>query len=148
MLIGREKEKKILSESFQAEESRCIAVYGRRRVGKTYLIRESLHAHFTFQHTGLPGGTLVDELFEFCLSLRQYGLQDFPRPRNWLEAFECLKELIRKSTEKRKLSFWTNCPGWTPTPAILSWRLMASGTAGPQRVQIFCSFSAVHPCPG
>ena len=105
MLIGREKEKKILSESFQAEESRCIAVYGRRRAGKTYLIRKSLHAHFTFQHTGLPGGTLVDELFEFCLSLRQYGLQDFPRPRNWPEAFECLKELIRKSTEKKKVIF-------------------------------------------
>ena len=105
MLIGREKEKKILSESFQAEESRCIAVYGRRRVGKTYLIRESLHAHFTFQHAGYYGGTLVDELFEFCLSLRQYGLQDFPRPRNWLEAFECLKELIRKSTEKKKVIF-------------------------------------------
>ena len=42
MLIGREKEQGVLAEAFQADESRFVAVYGRRRVGKTYLIRESM----------------------------------------------------------------------------------------------------------
>ena len=105
MLIGRKKEQKLLAEAFQANESRFVAVYGRRRVGKTYLVRESLGLQFTFQHTGYYGGKLADELFEFCASLREYGLKDFPRPGNWLEAFELLKELIRNSEEKRKVIF-------------------------------------------
>lgn len=105
MLIGREKECKILEEAYQAEESRFVVVYGRRRVGKTYLIRESLKSRFVFQHTGYYGGKLSDELFEFCASLREYGLRKFEKPKNWLEAFELLKELIRHSTEKRKVIF-------------------------------------------
>ena len=105
MLIGREKEQKLLTEAYQADESRFLAVYGRRRVGKTYLIRETLNSHFTFQHTGCCGGKLADELFAFCLSLRTYGLKDFAKPRNWLEAFELLKELIRNSPEERKVIF-------------------------------------------
>ena len=105
MLIGREKEKRILSEVYQAKESKFVAVYGRRRVGKTYLIRESLNSRFVFQHTGVYGGKLTDELFEFCGSLREYGLKDFAKPKNWLEAFELLKDLIRSSEEKRKVIF-------------------------------------------
>ena len=105
MLIGRTKERHILEEAFHAEESKFVAVYGRRRIGKTYLIRESFGSQFTFQHTGYYGGKLSDELFEFCASLREYGLQDFARPENWLEAFELLKEVVQKSTEKRKVIF-------------------------------------------
>ena len=105
MLIGRDKEQRILKEAYQAEESKFIAVYGRRRIGKTYLIRESLGSRFTFQHTGYYGGKLADELFEFCASLREYGLKDFAKPKNWLEAFELLKELIRRSGEQRKVVF-------------------------------------------
>lgn len=105
MLIGREKEQKMLTEAYRSEESKFVAVYGRRRVGKTYFIRESMGTHFTFQHTGDYGGKLSDELFEFSASLREYGLRDFSKPKNWLEAFELLKELIRNSTEKRKVIF-------------------------------------------
>ena len=105
MLIGRKKEQEMLADAYQAEESRFVAVYGRRRVGKTCLIRESLNSQFTFQHTGYYGGKLADELFEFCASLREYGLSSFERPRNWLEAFELLKELIRYSRQSRKVIF-------------------------------------------
>ena len=105
MLIGREKEQKVLGEAYQAEESRFVAVYGRRRVGKTYLIRESMGGRFLFQHTGYYGGRMADELFEFSASLKEYGLKDFVRPKNWLEAFELLKELVRNSPEKRKVIF-------------------------------------------
>ena len=105
MLIGREKEQRILADAYHSKESKFIAVYGRRRVGKTFLIRESLNSRFTFQHTGYYGGKLADELFEFCASLREHGLKDFTKPRNWLEAFELLKDLIRNSEEKRKVIF-------------------------------------------
>ena len=53
MLIGREKEKAALLDAYKSEESEFIAVYGRRRVGKTYLIRETFGYNFAFQHTGI-----------------------------------------------------------------------------------------------
>ena len=105
MLTGREREQRILREAYEADGSRFVAVYGRRRVGKTYLIRESLSSRFTFQHTGYYGGKLSDELFEFSASLREYGLAEFSKPNNWLEAFELLKDLIRNSKENRKVIF-------------------------------------------
>ena len=49
MLIGREKEKQILQNALHEEYSQFIAVYGRRRVGKTFLIRESFNYQFAFQ---------------------------------------------------------------------------------------------------
>lgn len=105
MLVGRKKEQKALADAYEADESRLVAVYGRYRVGKTCLIRESQDAQFTFQHTGCYGGRLSDELFGFYVSLREYGLMDCPKPGNWPNAFECLKELIRRSTEKKKVIF-------------------------------------------
>ena len=52
-MIGRTSEKKYLQSLLVEEESQFVAVFGRRRVGKTYLIRESFDYNFTFQHTGL-----------------------------------------------------------------------------------------------
>ena len=105
MLIGRANEHHILKEVYEALESKFIAVYGRRRFGRTFLIRESPGSCFTFRHTGYFGGKMADELFEFCTSLREYGSKDFAKPKNWLEAFELLKELIRCSGEKKKEIF-------------------------------------------
>ncbi len=53
MLISRNKEKKKLLEALKTEESQFIAVYGRRRVGKTYLIRQTYDNMLTFEHSGL-----------------------------------------------------------------------------------------------
>lgn len=51
MLIGREKEKNELLDAFHSNASEFVAIYGRRRVGKTYLIRETFDYQFAFQHT-------------------------------------------------------------------------------------------------
>lgn len=48
MLVGRKEETKLLEEAYLSEESKFIAVYGRRRVGKTYLIREFFNNQFFF----------------------------------------------------------------------------------------------------
>ena len=58
MLIGRDKEVKLLRDLMIANESQFVAVYGRRRVGKTYLIREAFNYSFTFQHTGIYNATM------------------------------------------------------------------------------------------
>ena len=105
MLIARKKERGLLTSALKADESQFIAVFGRRRVGKTYLIRETLAGSFVFQHTGYANTGTKGQLFAFAASLKEYGLQDFDSPSNWLEAFELLKDLIRKSSYDRKVVF-------------------------------------------
>ena len=84
MLISRDKEKKTLLDALQAEDSQFIAVYGRRRVGKTYLIRQTYSEMLTFEHSGLAKAgrkeqiqALLHQLKELVLkspSCRQIGL--------------------------------------------------------------------------
>ncbi|MDD7441662.1 MAG: ATP-binding protein [Sutterellaceae bacterium] len=105
MLVARDKEKALLLEAAESDESKFIAVYGRRRIGKTYLIRETFGRHFAFQHSGYANGTNQEQLFAFSASLREAGLNDFKNPRNWLEAFELLKEVVRRSPDRKKVVF-------------------------------------------
>ncbi len=70
MIIGRKPEQKELLEAANSEYSKFVAVYGRRRVGKTFLIRETFNYSFTFQHTGLARGKMKDQLLSFRASLQ------------------------------------------------------------------------------
>ena len=115
MLVGRVRERQLLESALASDYSQFIAVYGRRRVGKTFLVRESFGYSFAFQHSGLAGGSMREQLFAFCASLEEAGLSGFARPRNWLEAFEALKALIRKSRRRRKVVFIDEL-SWMDTP--------------------------------
>lgn len=66
MIIGRKPEQKELLDAVNSEYSKFVAVYGRRRVGKTFLIRETFNYSFTFQHTGLARGKMKDQLLRGC----------------------------------------------------------------------------------
>ena len=103
MLIGREKEQQRLLQAIGEEDSMFVAVYGRRRVGKTYLIRETFNNSFTFYHTGLAKSPMKKQLAAWRLSLREYGLKKAALPHTWLDAFEALKEIVRQSTESKKI---------------------------------------------
>ena len=115
MIIGRKEEQKILLSAVQSEYSEFIAVYGRRRVGKTFLIRETFGYKFTFQHTGLAKGNIKDQLFSFAISLRDAGYDDCPVPKSWLEAFSLLSNFLRDSTDEKKIIFLDELP-WMDTP--------------------------------
>lgn len=104
-IIGREKEIKRLNDAFYSKRSELIAVYGRRGVGKTYLIRETLKGHFTFYCSGRENVTKQLQLLAFRQSLEEYGYEDCPRLDNWIEAFSELKKLIVRSDEDRKVIF-------------------------------------------
>ena len=75
MIISRTKELEALRSAKEADESRFIAVYGRRRVGKTLLVREAYGYHFVFQHEGLSpqdgGKTKKAQLDAFAVSLKK-----------------------------------------------------------------------------
>jgi hypothetical protein len=114
MIIGRKRESQILNSALQDNRSHFIAVYGRRRIGKTFLVRETFGYRFTFQHAGMADGGMRDQLEAFRISLKDAGLS-VPRLHSWSEAFEGLKDLVRNSTEKRKTIFIDEL-SWMDTP--------------------------------
>ena len=58
---GEKEETRLLQDLLQEEEPQFVAVFGRRRIGKTYLVRESFHHQFTFQHTGISNLSIRNE---------------------------------------------------------------------------------------
>lgn len=114
MIIGREREQQELLGLLDKEESQFCAVYGRRRVGKTYLVRETFNYRFCFQHTGVAKGTLRQQLTAFRNSLVAAGLK-CAIPKTWIDAFELLKQLISQSPDGKKVLFIDELP-WMDTP--------------------------------
>ena len=104
-MIGRIAEMNRLLKYEQSNESEFVAVYGRRRVGKTYLIRQTFQDRFTFQHTGIARGRTKEQLRAFGDSLREYGVEGKDNPTDWFEAFNLLKTVIARSDSKKKVVF-------------------------------------------
>ena len=100
MLIGRKKQQAVLWEAYNSDDSKFVALYGRRRVGKTYLIKQTFKDKFTFSHSGLANGSLQEQLYGWRSSLENAGYAAPSTPKHWLEAFDMLKELIRQSSAK------------------------------------------------
>jgi len=123
MIIGREKEIQQLHEAYSDEYSQFVVVYGRRRVGKTFLVREAFNYKFTFQHTGIANAPKSIQLEEWKNSLNKHGMNIGKAPKTWFEAFSLLDDLIRKSRAKRKVIFidelpWMDTQGGNFVPAL------------------------------
>ena len=114
-MIGREKERKMLENARDSEYSEFVVVYGRRRIGKTFLVRETFDYTFAFQHAGLANSDLRHQLRAFSGSLRDAGLGLKTIPRNWQDAFDLLKDVLRKSNDGKKVVFIDEMP-WMDTP--------------------------------
>ena len=114
-MVGRKKELKILNDLLESGESEFAVLYGRRRIGKTYLVNEALGKHFAFHHAGLREGNVRKQLDAFRLALRQQGHFYCPRLKDWLEAFFELENLLSRSGKSRKVVFLDEMP-WMDTP--------------------------------
>lgn len=103
-LTGREKEQKHLSDALLSNESELVAVYGRRRVGKTFLIREYYKSQMVFEMTGIKGANRAIQLRNFHKQLEQTAtkFKPFRVPKDWFEAFDLLGEYINKLRSKKK----------------------------------------------
>ncbi len=107
-ILGRESEKKTLKKVLESKKAEFVAVYGRRRVGKTYLIREyfSLQSCLFFQVTGIKGAALSLQLNEFSREIGRtfYGKNvELKPPSNWMNAFQMLTDAIEQVGRKRKI---------------------------------------------
>ena len=117
MIIGREKEIATLQGLLGSDESQFVAVYGRRRVGKTFLIREAYNYDFVFQHTGTYGATRKQQLSDFRESLYNAGMGKCAMPKTWSDAFHLLWDFLKVMPVdgKKKVIFIDELP-WMDTP--------------------------------
>jgi AAA+ ATPase superfamily predicted ATPase len=86
-IIGREREIAELQRFAESGRPEFVAVTGRRRVGKTFLISSFFKDRFTFYYTGTPGANNREQLRSFGDALRQYGAAGNTPPKNWFDAF-------------------------------------------------------------
>lgn len=117
--IGREDEKNRLRQHFKNSGSSLIAVIGRRRVGKTYFIKQCLKDAPHFAFTGIQDESRGRQLYEFAKKLADSSLQSLPvkTPTDWYEAFSLLKSALSDSRGKKKnIVFFDEFP-WMDTHA-------------------------------
>lgn len=115
-IIGRKEEIEKFDKIFTKDRSSFVAVYGRRRVGKTYLIREYFQRKFTFYFSGVSNGKLQRQLSNFHSALEKYTEQNTIMPKDWFEAFDQLENYINKIyTTEKKVIFIDEMP-WLDTP--------------------------------
>ena len=114
-IIGREREMAILSEVCKASEAKLVAVYGRRRVGKTYLIRQFFNDRFDFAFTGSFQASKQVQLSLFNTALNGYSGQEFSKPKDWCEAFEQLRVYLSSRNQRQLIVFLDELP-WMDTP--------------------------------
>ena len=113
-IIGREKEIRELEKYIASDQSEFIAVYGRRRVGKTFLIKELLEGKFTFRMTGRENSRIGEQMMNFSYALDD-SFRETRVPKNWPEAFRLLSKNIEKLPQETKIIFIDELP-WCDTP--------------------------------
>jgi len=116
-VIGREQQIKEMKRALASGKPEMVALIGRRRVGKTYLIRQVYKDKIVFELTGLQYGTKAEQLQNFSLSLSRY-FPDYTQkriPTNWLEAFHSLTQAISSLKRKEKVVVFLDELPWLGT---------------------------------
>lgn len=122
-IIGRKSEIEELNRLYNSNRAEFVAVYGRRRVGKTFLIRQALRDRITFQHTGVSPvdreenrNQMKTQLESFYYSLLNQGMEGISMPKSWMEAFFQLEQLLTQRDDgSRQVVFLDELP-WMDTP--------------------------------
>lgn len=117
-IAGRESEIAILEDLLKKQRPEFLAIYGRRRIGKTFLVREVYKDHIVFECSGLHQKDFVQQLENFWLTLQEYDSNAKPSlpPKTWLQAFSQLKSYLnRLDSAAKKVIFLDEIP-WFETP--------------------------------
>lgn len=120
-IIGREREKDILGRCLKIDRPQFVAVFGRRRIGKTFLIKEFFNSKFAFYTTGLSDQKMSGQLRAFHDNLLAAGDTDSKVPADWFEAFSRLRNCLSLDTTYReplsgkRVVFLDELP-WMDTP--------------------------------
>ncbi len=115
-IVGRTEYLKTLQDLYLSEKSEFVAVYGRRRVGKIFLIRTAFEGRFTFQVTGLSKTSMTQQIINFNMALRKVMTEyDDTVAKDWFSAFQQLIAFLESQGEEKKIVFIDELP-WFDTP--------------------------------
>lgn len=114
-IIGREYEMGLIQKYCESPKAELVAVYGRRRVGKTFLIKQYFENEFDFYFTGSFETTKNVQLKLFKNELERYSNKKRTTPKDWFEAFEQLREYLSSLDKERIVVFLDELP-WLDTP--------------------------------
>jgi AAA+ ATPase superfamily predicted ATPase len=103
-IIGRKEEIQLLEESLKAKGSGLVAIYGRRRVGKTFLIHTHFQDRLAFELTGMYGASLKEQLQQFSKAMQRAtgSALSLKSPENWVEAFYALEQYLEEKNKAKK----------------------------------------------
>lgn len=103
-LVGRIQEKKIIEDALASKGAELIAIYGRRRIGKTFLIRSVYRKYIKFESTGVHNATMKEQLegFSFALKKTIESPLDIAVPKTWVAAFYSLENILNPIIKKGK----------------------------------------------
>ena len=114
-LIGRKNEREQFDDIYATKKPALVAVYGRRRVGKTFLVRQHFNNSFDFSFTGNYQMSRQGQLSLFNQELRRFSGQDYPLVKDWFSAFEQLRQYLSSLDNERIVLFFDELP-WMETP--------------------------------
>jgi len=111
-MIGRKEECEELRRRLQSPVSEFVVIYGRRRIGKTYLVRRFFADKYSFSYVGIRGVTQQQQLAGFATALRDYGgVPSMLQLNDWFQAFDALRHLLeRQRSKKKKVVFIDEMP--------------------------------------
>ena len=118
-MIGRKEEKKILEDLLKTNSSELVAIYGRRRIGKTFLVRNVYRKELAFEFSGIHGASLSVQLKNFSHTLTDAIGSEVPIavPDTWMDAFRLLEKWLqgKKKSKAKQVLFFDELP-WICTP--------------------------------
>ena len=114
-IIGREDECERLEDCLASETAQLIIVYGRRRVGKTFLINEFFNQQFAFKVTGAHKQPKDVQLRHFMMELKRKTGKTFPKVKDWEQAFEYLREYLGQLNPNEKQIVFLDEMPWMDT---------------------------------
>lgn len=115
-IIGRKHEQDILAKCLESNKAEFIAVYGRRRIGKTFLVKHFFSETFDFYITGVYKITRSEQLKIWQEQLTKYSGIRRTKPKDWFEAFEQLREYLETLIEKKRVIIFIDELPWLDTP--------------------------------
>ncbi len=101
-IIGRAKQIEQLEECMEENSAQLVIVYGRRRVGKTYLINSFFNDNFTFKLTGAYKQNKATQLNNFKTAYQEAISSNIECPKDWNEAFVLLRRFLKNSDKNKK----------------------------------------------
>ena len=114
-LVGRKHERDELLRCSSSKRSELVIIYGRRRIGKTFLVNRTFDDRFSFYFTGSHKAPKERQLERFAQALQQYGGMKFcPKIDSWYHAFDALQQMLSGRKSKKKVIFFDEMP-WMDT---------------------------------